>query len=785
MKRRVREGVVSVVLVHTADEPVTEATLAALDSTAWPAGVEDVVVVDCEPHGIGIRAWAGRDDVDIVRLDEGTPYTEARNKGADLATGEYLAFLAASAVPERAWLERALEVLGADGSVACVAPHVPGAALGLSFDGRPTRLDAPAVGADVLFPSSDAMVLRTEVFRSSGGFVAEYERFGEEVELGWRLWLLGHRVRHLPDCRVRVNASSVAVAPHRRRFLEDRNALFTIFLHYERDTLATALPAAISLTIRRGTLAGGNALLDAARAVDAFAAAAPLLEQQRAAVQAVRQRPDSEVLRLFGAPLEASSDRRLQAVQEAMANVLGMTERFGQRRRVLVITADALTPRMTGAAIRAWQVASALSAEHDVQLATTSGRCDVAPRNFTAVAADDSELRLLEEWCDVVVLHGWILEGRPFLRDSRKVMVVDVHDPLHLEQLEQARDESDAVRRAAVRNATAVLNDQLIRGDFFICAGQKQRDFWLGQLAALGRINPLTYDESEMLDSLISVTPFGIPDDPPSAASRRALRGVVEGIGADDEVILWGGGIYNWFDPITLIEAVDRLKERRPKVRLFFMGAKHPDPDVGEMRMVTAARERSDELGLTDVHVFFNDTWVPYEERHEYLLDADVGVSITLEHVESAFSSRARILDYIWATLPIVATVGDELAELVAREALGLTVPAGDVGALEEALFRVLDEEEFAAMCRKNLAAVGPRFTWSQVLSPLVSFCRAPRRAPDLVDPEMSRELSVTADHERREWADELLHAARRLREGRPGEVARNVADRPRRRGKS
>ena len=25
---------------------------------------------------------------------------------------------------------------------------------------------------------------------------------------------------------------------------------------------------------------------------------------------------------------------------------------------------------------------------------------------------------------------------------------------------------------------------------------------------------------------------------------------------ADDRVILWGGGIYNWFDPLTLIRAV-------------------------------------------------------------------------------------------------------------------------------------------------------------------------------------------------------------------------------------
>ena len=772
----------SVVLVHTADEPVTPATLAALDATAWPNRTKDVIVVDCEPHGIGLRAWAGRDEFDVVTLEEDTPFATARNKGAELAAGEYLAFLDGAAVPEPSWLERAVDVFVADGTVAAVAPHVPGAHLGLRFDGHRMRLDVTGVGGDVLYPAPEAMVLRADVFRSAGGFVEEYQRFGEEVELGWRLWLLGHRVRHMPECRVRV-APGPPVAPATKRFLQDRNALFTIFLLYDRETLAAALPAALTLTVRRGVLAGGGAASDAARAVDAFASAVPWLEKRRAGTQVDRQRTDPEILRLFGSPLDAAGDRRLQPVQEGLASALGLTERFGQRRRVLVITGDAMTSRMAGAAIRAWQVAHALAEEHEVQLVTTSTVCDVASPRFTVASADDAELRVLEEWCDVIVLQGWILEGRPFLRDSRKVIVVDVYDPLHLEQLEQARDESDAVRRAAVRNATAVLNDQLSRGDFFVCATPKQRDFWLGQMAALGRINPLTYDESETLDSLIAVAPFGVPNDPPSGAGG-AVKGAVPGIAVDDEVILWGGGIYNWLDPLTLVDAVSRLKERRPNVRLYFMGSRHPNPDMAEARMAAAARERSDELGLTDTHVFFSDTWVPYEARQGYLLDADVGVSVNLPHVESAFSFRTRILDYIWAGVPIVATAGDDFAELIERESLGLVVPPEDVDALEEALFRVLDDREFAAMCRKNVEAVRPDYAWSAVLSPLVEFCRTPRRAPDLVDPEMSRELQITPDRERTPWGEELRVLAERARDGLPGELASKAASRLRERFK-
>ena len=43
--------------------------------------------------------------------------------------------------------------------------------------------------------------------------------------------------------------------------------------------------------------------------------------------------------------------------------------------------------------------------------------------------------------------------------------MADVYDPMHLEQLEQARDagEDGSVGRVS-RNTTAVLNEQLLRG---------------------------------------------------------------------------------------------------------------------------------------------------------------------------------------------------------------------------------------------------------------------------------------------------------------------------------
>src|SRR5262249_22259839 len=210
----------------------------------------------------------------------------------------------------------------------------------------------------------------------------------------------------------------------------------------------------------------------------------------------------------------------------------------------------------------------------------------------------------------------------PVIETSQKIVVCDIYDPFHLEQLEQARDLNRQERRETVQGCIGVLNQQLARGDLFLCASAKQRDFWLGQLSGIGRINPLTYDADETMRELVRVVPFGVSDSPP-VHTRRALKGVVPGIGEHDKVILWGGGIYNWFDPLTLLRAVDKLRARLPNVRLYFLGLKHPNPHVPEMRMAVAAQELADELALTNTHAFFNEGWVDYDERQNYFLEAD------------------------------------------------------------------------------------------------------------------------------------------------------------------
>ena len=406
--------------------------------------------------------------------------------------------------------------------------------------------------------------------------------------------------------------------------------------------------------------------------------------------------------------------------------------------RVLVITGDPIGPRMAGPAIRAWNIAEVLSAENEVALMTTTllEPLDAGFALHRVKPGEDAAFAELEAWADVIVFQGHALDQFEALRSTTKILVADIYDPMHLEMLEQGRELGRATWDLRVSTATRVLNDQFALADFFLCASERQRLFYLGQLAGAGRITPATYEDDPHLRRLLDVAPFGLPATAP-VHEADVVKGVRSGISPGDKLLIWGGGLYNWFDPLTLIRAVARLSERHDDVRLFFLGTKHPGVD--EMGIVRESFDLARELGALDTSVFFNETWVQYSERQNYLLEADAGVSTHMSHIETTFAFRTRILDYLWAGLPMVVTEGDSFAELVEAEGLGIVVPAQDAAALESALERVLYDDEFAASVRRNVERVRERFVWERALAPLTEFVRSPKRAADHADGRVDR----------------------------------------------
>jgi glycosyltransferase involved in cell wall biosynthesis len=384
--------------------------------------------------------------------------------------------------------------------------------------------------------------------------------------------------------------------------------------------------------------------------------------------------------------------------------------------RVLVISNDYVRRAMAGPAIRSVELARQLHRAGNIVTLSAPNKSDLTGEPYRLLAYDPRDRQAFRDLAgevDVVVLQGWVLARNPLLRTAGARLVVDLYDPFPLEHLAMGEVEDQPRWLTPWDDVLGTLLEQVRLGDFFLCASERQRDFWLGMLLALNRVNADTYGQDPSLRSLVDVVAFGVAAEPPRRRGP-AMRGVLPGIGADDLVLLWAGGVYDWFDPLTLVEAVGRAAKAHPRLRLCFLATAHPNPDVSEMEMLRRTRHLSAELGLTGEHVIFNEAWVPYDARADWLLEADVGVSTHMEHVETRLSFRTRILDYLWAGLPVLCTTGDSLAELVEHKDAGITVPPGDVGALERAICELAADPEGRARRSRGARSLARDLTWER-----------------------------------------------------------------------
>jgi glycosyltransferase involved in cell wall biosynthesis len=431
---------------------------------------------------------------------------------------------------------------------------------------------------------------------------------------------------------------------------------------------------------------------------------------------------------------------------------------------------------MSGPSIRNWELARALSSRHRVTLAapgqpTRSSDC------FDVRGYGAASLPGLVLGHDIVQASGYLLERHPVLSQARR-LVVDLYDPFPLENLHLHKSEPIGDQHRIAASDRAVLTRLTQAGDVFLCASERQRDFWMGWLTSAGRVNPFVHQADPGLRNLVRLVPFGIPETPPRPGPRR-FRGVLPGVTDSDFIVIWGGGIWNWFDPLTLIKAVSQLRDHLPHIRLIFPATHSPSSEVLPMAMATEAQRLSAELRVTGSFVFFGNDWVPYAERGSMLLEADVGVSLHREDVETRYSFRTRVLDYLWAGLPILTTDGDSMADLVHEADLGAVVRYEDVAGTAVALRHLAEDRRRLAGCAGRSRTTAQRFLWSEVSKPLLDYCDDPRPAPDRgqLMPRMVWPVSSSPS----EPESFLTRAARAYREGGLSMIARKGARRLRR----
>jgi len=753
---------VSVVIVnYKGVEDTLEAIAGLMELEEYSEQLEIIVVDNASEDGSFERLESFQPRVVAVPSKTNLGFAGGCNLGASHARGEIIAFLNSDARPEKNWVSAALQTFDSYENVGAVASRV------LSWDGRRVDFSGSAmawygmgyrprtgekvskkkqIARPVLFGTGSAMFVRRKAFEDLGGFDESFFMFFEDVDFGWRLNLAGWDFVYEPDSLAfhRHHGSMGGVPEHREQFLLERNALFCLYKNLEDEQLQRVFAGALLASVRRAVVASGlttstfdlsgeTPITDLVStkpdgivplfAMDQFVEALPELTKKRKLIQKSRNRSDVAIWRLFGETnAEMSTNARYLRGYDAIVEAFSVLNEPAALK-ILIITGDPIGRKLSGPGIRSWHMAKALSRSHDVTLLSLSGVDEAMTSAFRLEMlepGDDKRFVGWESWSDVILFQGHAMDLFPQLRATSKHIIVDIYDPIHLEQLEQSRHLPKDEWAKRVADASSSIESQLQFGDFFLCASERQRHFYLGQLTTVGRIGPQEYANDPHLSKLLAVVPFGLPEAEPRH-ERAVMRGVTEGINDDDAVIVWSGGIYDWFDPLTLISAVAALSERRPEVKLFFMGTAHPHPGVPAMPIIDDSRSLAQSLGVLDRHVFFNESWTDYDDRQNFLMEADLGVSTHKSHIETTFSFRTRILDYLWASLPMVVTEGDHFADEILKHGFGKVVPEGDIGALELALEVALFDKKFRSQAIKAIERAKDSYRWQEVLEPLIS----------------------------------------------------------------
>ncbi len=395
------------------------------------------------------------------------------------------------------------------------------------------------------------------------------------------------------------------------------------------------------------------------------------------------------------------------------------------------------TPEHTqveGGGLRCWGIAKGLVSNDNSLEVTVAYHESYRKEKFTAefegirlATWNQADIADLIEAYDTIVISycmGGLSVGVVNSIRPDQQLVLDCYVPIYIEV--SARESQDLegeyyAFQTDVDNWKHVLR----RGDIFLCANAAQKNFYQGVLAAVGRINPVTYS-----DDMIMIVPYGVYRDEPVAKNTPITKLLG---GNDDNVlkILWFGGIYPWFDVRNLADAVKEVNKTQP-AKLIVVGAKNPfnkHPDFiaryDEFIEYVSTKEMKQYVVVQD--------WIDFNDRADWYLDADVVVVFNKLGEENKLAWRTRLVDFMWADLPVLTNGGDPLGEIMLSHNAAVKMESLEAKDISSSIIEFLGSGKSKInLLRNNMHELKAEFYWDTVTKNLTQAINKDIRAKDL-----------------------------------------------------
>jgi GT2 family glycosyltransferase len=226
--------------------------------------IEIIVVDNNSPDGSGRTAalWVqGIANGRMLQNKTNLYFCEANNRGAELATGEFLFFLNNDLWLEVDCLEKLYEetkAAKADAATPLVLNYndntfqsLGGA--GLDFFGLANSCEPFQKTREIFCACGCSLLIKSNLFKKVGGFDAKLLMYADEVDLSWRVWIAGGKIVGVPSARLH-HRGAAAVNPkgetemvesrtsETKRFLANRNNLLVILKNSRHILLLLLIP---------------------------------------------------------------------------------------------------------------------------------------------------------------------------------------------------------------------------------------------------------------------------------------------------------------------------------------------------------------------------------------------------------------------------------------------------------------------------------------------------------------------------------------------------------------
>lgn len=191
---------------------------------------ESVLVVDNASFDESADSLQGFLDVIVLKMKSNLGFAAGNNRALAKCDTEFVALLNPDAFPEPDWLEQLLNAAKTNPSVAMFGSrqlchenpeildgigdiyHMSGLVWRQRHGKRQQATDLAS--REVFSPCAAAALYRRQALMDAGGFDEDYFCYVEDVDLGFRLRLAGHKAMYVPDAIVRHVGSATSGGQH-------------------------------------------------------------------------------------------------------------------------------------------------------------------------------------------------------------------------------------------------------------------------------------------------------------------------------------------------------------------------------------------------------------------------------------------------------------------------------------------------------------------------------------------------------------------------------------------